>query len=68
MTSLQPARIGLVSSHEKVAQQPVEAAPLDEVDARDPHRLLAIGADKASERAEQTLARVYDRVGFLGRR
>ncbi|MCK8608610.1 tryptophan--tRNA ligase [Agromyces sp. C10] len=31
-------------------------------------RLLAIGADKASERAEQTLARVYDRVGFLGRR
>lgn len=31
-------------------------------------RLLAIGADKASERAEQTLARVYDRVGFLRRR
>lgn len=31
-------------------------------------RLLAIGADKASERAERTLARVYDRVGFLRRR
>lgn len=31
-------------------------------------RQLAIGADKASERAEQTLARVYDRVGFLRRR
>lgn len=31
-------------------------------------RLLAIGADKASERAEQTLARVYERVGFLRRR
>ncbi|HEX6954508.1 MAG TPA: tryptophan--tRNA ligase [Agromyces sp.] len=31
-------------------------------------RLLAIGAEKASERAEQTLARVYDRVGFLRRR
>lgn len=31
-------------------------------------RLLAIGADKASERAERTLAQVYDRVGFLRRR
>lgn len=31
-------------------------------------RLLAIGAEKASERAEQTLGRVYDRVGFLRRR
>ncbi|MEI5585194.1 MULTISPECIES: tryptophan--tRNA ligase [unclassified Agromyces] len=31
-------------------------------------RLLAIGADKASERAERTLATVYDRVGFLRRR
>ncbi|RXZ51477.1 tryptophan--tRNA ligase [Agromyces binzhouensis] len=30
-------------------------------------RLLAIGADKASERAERTLATVYDRVGFLRR-
>ena len=30
-------------------------------------RLLAIGADKASERAERTLAQVYDRVGFLRR-
>lgn len=31
-------------------------------------RLLGIGADKAAERAERTLARVYDRVGFLRRR
>jgi tryptophanyl-tRNA synthetase len=31
-------------------------------------RLLAIGADKASERAERTLATVYERVGFLRRR
>ncbi|GAA2043304.1 tryptophan--tRNA ligase [Agromyces tropicus] len=31
-------------------------------------RLLAIGADKASERAERTLATAYDRVGFLRRR
>jgi tryptophanyl-tRNA synthetase len=31
-------------------------------------RLLAIGADKASERAERTLTQVYDRVGFLRRR
>jgi tryptophanyl-tRNA synthetase len=31
-------------------------------------RLLAIGAEKASERAERTLALVYDRVGFLRRR
>ncbi|MFC9917576.1 tryptophan--tRNA ligase [Agromyces binzhouensis] len=30
-------------------------------------RLLAMGADKASERAERTLATVYDRVGFLRR-
>ncbi|GAA1055593.1 tryptophan--tRNA ligase [Agromyces luteolus] len=30
-------------------------------------RLLAIGAEKASERAERTLATVYDRVGFLRR-
>jgi tryptophanyl-tRNA synthetase len=30
-------------------------------------RLLAIGAEKASERAERTLAAVYDRVGFLRR-
>ncbi|WP_438855382.1 tryptophan--tRNA ligase [Agromyces sp. M3QZ16-3] len=30
-------------------------------------RLLAIGADKASERAERTLATAYDRVGFLRR-
>ncbi|WP_400994129.1 tryptophan--tRNA ligase [Agromyces sp. GXQ0307] len=30
-------------------------------------RLLAIGAGKASERAERTLATVYDRVGFLRR-
>ena len=27
-------------------------------------RLLAIGADKASERAERTLTTVYERVGF----
>jgi tryptophanyl-tRNA synthetase len=31
-------------------------------------RLLAIGADKAAERAERTLTQVYDRVGFLRRR
>lgn len=31
-------------------------------------RLLALGADKASVRAERTLAAVYDRVGFLPRR
>lgn len=31
-------------------------------------RLLAIGADKASERAERTLTTVYERVGFLRRR
>jgi tryptophanyl-tRNA synthetase len=31
-------------------------------------RLLAIGADKASERAERTLAQAYERVGFLRRR
>ena len=31
-------------------------------------RLLAVGADKASEKAERTLALVYDRVGFLPRR
>ena len=31
-------------------------------------RLLAVGAEKATERAERTLALVYDRVGFLRRR
>jgi len=31
-------------------------------------RLLAVGADKANERAERTLAAVYDRVGLLPRR
>jgi tryptophanyl-tRNA synthetase len=31
-------------------------------------RLLARGADKASERAERKLAEVYDRVGFVRRR
>ena len=31
-------------------------------------RLLAVGAEKAAERAERTLALVYDRVGFLRRR
>lgn len=31
-------------------------------------RLLAIGAGKASERAERTLTTVYERVGFLRRR
>jgi tryptophanyl-tRNA synthetase len=30
-------------------------------------RLLAINADRASEVAEATLAKVYDRIGFLGR-
>lgn len=28
-------------------------------------RLLAVGADRASERAEATLAAVYDRIGFV---
>ncbi|MEJ3403578.1 tryptophan--tRNA ligase [Rathayibacter sp. YIM 133350] len=31
-------------------------------------RLLAVGADKASEVAERTLAEVYDRIGFIRRR
>ncbi|UOE44442.1 tryptophan--tRNA ligase [Agromyces larvae] len=31
-------------------------------------RILAVGADKAAERAERTLATVYERVGFLRRR
>jgi len=31
-------------------------------------RLLAIGAEKASERAERVLGQVYERVGFLRRR
>jgi tryptophanyl-tRNA synthetase len=30
-------------------------------------RLLALGADKASERAERKLAEVYDRIGFVRR-
>ncbi|QEO13606.1 tryptophan--tRNA ligase [Agromyces intestinalis] len=31
-------------------------------------RILAVGAEKAAERAERTLADVYERVGFLRRR
>ncbi|KZE93665.1 Tryptophan--tRNA ligase [Agromyces sp. NDB4Y10] len=52
---------------ERVA--PIRERTLDLMqDPAELDRLLAIGADKASERAEQTLARVYDRVGFLRRR
>ena len=37
-------------------------------DAAGLDRILARGADKARAVAAQTLAKVYDRVGFLGRR
>ena len=30
-------------------------------------RLLALGADKANEVAETTLAKVYERIGFIAR-
>ncbi|PWC04820.1 tryptophan--tRNA ligase [Agromyces badenianii] len=47
---------------------PIRARTLELLD--DPaelDRLLAIGADKASERAERMLRTVYDRVGFVRR-
>ncbi|WP_394551095.1 tryptophan--tRNA ligase [Agromyces sp. MMS24-JH15] len=48
---------------------PVRARTLELMsDPAELDRLLAIGAEKASERAERTLATVYDRVGFLRRR
>ncbi|ANJ27733.1 tryptophan--tRNA ligase [Agromyces aureus] len=48
---------------------PIRARTLELLD--DPaelDRLLGIGADKAAERAEVVLGKVYDRVGFLRRR
>ncbi|GAA1942924.1 tryptophan--tRNA ligase [Agromyces allii] len=48
---------------------PIRARTLELLD--DPaelDRLLGIGADKAAERAEVVLRKVYDRVGFLRRR
>jgi tryptophanyl-tRNA synthetase len=49
--------------------EPVRARTLELLD--DPaelDRLLAVGADRASEIAEATLATVYDRIGFVPRR
>jgi len=47
---------------------PIRARTLELlVDAAELDRLLAIGADRATERAEQMLAAVYDRVGFTRR-
>jgi tryptophanyl-tRNA synthetase len=49
--------------------EPVRARTLELMD--DPaelDRLLAVGADRASEIAEATLAKVYDRIGFVPRR
>ncbi|TCK59644.1 tryptophan--tRNA ligase [Curtobacterium sp. PhB136] len=48
--------------------EPVRARTLELLD--DPaelDRLLAVGADRASAIAEDTLARVYDRIGFVPR-
>lgn len=51
------------------ALAPIRARTLELMaDPAELDRLLAIGADKAAERAERTLATVYDRVGFLRRR
>lgn len=48
---------------------PIRARTLELLeDPAELDRLLAIGADKAAERAERTLAQVYDRVGFIRRR
>ena len=47
---------------------PIRARTLELLD--DPaelDRLLAIGAEQASERAERMLRTVYDRVGFVRR-
>ncbi|MFE5672387.1 tryptophan--tRNA ligase [Agromyces sp. NPDC056523] len=52
---------------ERVA--PIRARTLELMeDPAELDRLLAIGADKAAERADRTLATVYERVGFLRRR
>ena len=48
--------------------EPVRARTLELLD--DPaelDRLLAVGADRAESIAEETLARVYDRIGFVPR-
>ncbi|NCW42429.1 MAG: tryptophan--tRNA ligase, partial [Actinobacteria bacterium] len=37
-------------------------------DSAELDRLLALGAEKASEIAEQTLADVYQKLGFIPRR
>ena len=48
---------------------PIRARTLELMeDPAELDRLLAMGADKASERADRTLATVYERVGFLRRR
>jgi len=47
---------------------PIRARTLEQLeDPAELDRLLAIGADRATERAEQMLAAVYDRVGFTRR-
>ncbi|WP_159604160.1 tryptophan--tRNA ligase [Agromyces humi] len=47
---------------------PIRARTLELLeDPAELDRLLAIGADRATERAEQMLAAVYDRVGFTRR-
>jgi tryptophanyl-tRNA synthetase len=52
---------------ERVA--PIRARTLELMeDPAELDRLLAMGAEKASERADRTLATVYERVGFLRRR
>ncbi|WP_350347371.1 tryptophan--tRNA ligase [Agromyces sp. G08B096] len=48
---------------------PIRARTLELMeDPAELDRLLALGADKAAERAERKLADVYDRVGFVRRR
>jgi len=47
---------------------PIRARTLELLeDPAELDRLLAIGADKAGERAERMLRTVYDRVGFIRR-
>jgi tryptophanyl-tRNA synthetase len=46
--------------------RPIREKTMDLVsDATELDRLLAIGAQKANELAESTLAKVYDRIGFV---
>ncbi|GGI47618.1 tryptophanyl-tRNA synthetase [Agromyces flavus] len=48
---------------------PIRARTLELMeDPAELDRLLAMGAEKAAERADRTLATVYERVGFLRRR